>query len=421
MARDLLCPRGGAMPHAPTTSRLFLFAAALGALALGCAAQPADRAATAARRGPLFATSESDPFRLELGITPMFSGSTLPYDGEGVVIDNARIGMTHDDRGLTLRFSGDLLDAPGGGPRVVGPLRAGSDGTFHYVGNQRFDVVWDAVCEDYRGPRDARVSIVVRLLDASGRVTPTLREEVARIDVEMDALFEELKVNALGCIALSPKVDIRLQSERTSVAVRTEGEPEPEPEATPEPAPDSGTPSAEPDPAPPEETPETTPADPDPEEPEGGEATDPTPAPDASDPETRAPGTGEGGEPCPVVAPETWRCVASLSLGTTVSQVCRDAVWRDYQIEPLDCRGCAGRYSDACDGTAVESGPSHLPLAEPGAGCSDAPTEMWRCAFSPSWEATVSQVCRDGRWLSFHLRPRDCMGCWGSFSDACRQ
>jgi hypothetical protein len=54
-----------------------------------------------------------------------------------------------------------------------------------------------------------------------------------------------------------------------------------------------------------------------------------------------------------------------------------------------------------------------------GGSCSS--PESWRCVYSPSFGANVSQVCRDGRWLNFHVDPRDCADCCGSYSTSCRQ
>ncbi len=54
-----------------------------------------------------------------------------------------------------------------------------------------------------------------------------------------------------------------------------------------------------------------------------------------------------------------------------------------------------------------------------GESCSAA--EAWRCVYSPRLDSTVSQVCRNGRWLNFHLQPQGCGTCCGEYSTDCRQ
>ena len=62
-------------------------------------------------------------------------------------------------------------------------------------------------------------------------------------------------------------------------------------------------------------------------------------------------GAGDNDEPCHE-APETWRCVSTQ--GTWGSQVCRDwdgdgtVEWWTFNLNPSDCAGCCGAYSDAC-------------------------------------------------------------------------
>lgn len=64
--------------------------------------------------------------------------------------------------------------------------------------------------------------------------------------------------------------------------------------------------------------------------------------------------TGEHNDPCNGVPAETWRCVQSQKLGTTVSQVCRDSNndgkynWVSYHTEPADCAACCGDFTSAC-------------------------------------------------------------------------
>ncbi len=54
-----------------------------------------------------------------------------------------------------------------------------------------------------------------------------------------------------------------------------------------------------------------------------------------------------------------------------------------------------------------------------GDDCAGTPENTWRCACSGQWDVPISQVCRDGSWLTFHVDPRDCGACSGSYSRAC--
>lgn len=55
-----------------------------------------------------------------------------------------------------------------------------------------------------------------------------------------------------------------------------------------------------------------------------------------------------------------------------------------------------------------------------GDDCAGTPEDTWRCACSGQWDIPISQVCRDGRWLTFHTDPKDCGGCAGRYSRACQ-
>jgi hypothetical protein len=57
----------------------------------------------------------------------------------------------------------------------------------------------------------------------------------------------------------------------------------------------------------------------------------------------------EHGFSCDGVAENTWRCACSSHLGTTVSQVCREGIWLNYQTDPRDCGRCDGRYTSGCN------------------------------------------------------------------------
>lgn len=46
--------------------------------------------------------------------------------------------------------------------------------------------------------------------------------------------------------------------------------------------------------------------------------------------------------------------------------------------------------------------------------------DIWRCTVSPAQDgATVSQVCRDSKWITFHVDPIDCCACKGAFDAKC--
>jgi hypothetical protein len=60
-----------------------------------------------------------------------------------------------------------------------------------------------------------------------------------------------------------------------------------------------------------------------------------------------------------------------------------------------------------------------LPLSDNGQACAGIPHDTWRCACSGRFETSVSQVCRDGRWLNFELNPSDCSRCDGRYTRGC--
>jgi hypothetical protein len=59
-------------------------------------------------------------------------------------------------------------------------------------------------------------------------------------------------------------------------------------------------------------------------------------------------GTGENDDPCTGVPENTWRCVYSSRLGGNVSQFCRDGVWTNFNLAPMDCAACVCSFSTAC-------------------------------------------------------------------------
>lgn len=59
-----------------------------------------------------------------------------------------------------------------------------------------------------------------------------------------------------------------------------------------------------------------------------------------------------------------------------------------------------------------------LELSDHGERC-DAGENVWRCACSGNYGVTISQVCRSGRWTTYHTTPRSCGACSGRYSSAC--
>jgi len=55
------------------------------------------------------------------------------------------------------------------------------------------------------------------------------------------------------------------------------------------------------------------------------------------------------GRPCAGIAHNTWRCACSARFEESVSQVCRDGAWINYELNPRDCTRCDGRYTQGCE------------------------------------------------------------------------
>ena len=72
-------------------------------------------------------------------------------------------------------------------------------------------------------------------------------------------------------------------------------------------------------------------------------------------------------------------------------------------------------------GTCADCQYGHQGPGEGNTPCAGVPAEQWRCVNSANFGTTLSQVCRGGVWVNFHLTPQDCAGCVCSYSTACRQ
>lgn len=86
------------------------------------------------------------------------------------------------------------------------------------------------------------------------------------------------------------------------------------------------------------------------------------------------------------------------------------------------CEQDCGACGPVCGDNACETGETcsscsdcqngHMGKGENGDPCpSSLPRDRWRCVFSDSWGLNVSQFCRDGKWVSWHLNPRNCSAC----------
>jgi 3D (Asp-Asp-Asp) domain-containing protein len=121
----------------------------------------------------------------------------------------------------------------------------------------------------------------------------------------------------------------------------------------------------------------------------------------------------DAGEDCSSCPADCGAC-SSGGGGPTCGDGWCDA-GEDCSSCPADCGTCS---SGGGGGTCSVEG--HLGLGENGDPCSE-PPETWRCVYSDSWGTLVSQVCRNGEWLSYNLDPSNCDACCGSYSSACSQ
>ncbi len=153
--------------------------------------------------------------------------------------------------------------------------------------------------------------------------------------------------------------------------------------------------------------------------------TTPPPAPSCGD------GTCDSGETCDACAADCGACPAMPSCGdgTCDSTESCDSCAADCGACPAtpSCGDGTCDSTESCSSCAADCGAcptascsveGHMSTTD-GGSCST--PEAWRCVQSPSLGSNVSQVCRDGRWLNFHVDPRSCEDCCGTYSTACRQ
>ena len=127
---------------------------------------------------------------------------------------------------------------------------------------------------------------------------------------------------------------------------------------------------------------------------------------------------------------DAWRCACSADLGDTISQVCRQGVWINHHLSPVDCSQCNDETSDGCRQERPQDRPDNqlagqicgdtgLQMSETGDDCQPQEENAWRCACVESIGDVVSQVCRDGEWINYRLSPSDCGRCDGDYSSGC--
>ena len=99
-----------------------------------------------------------------------------------------------------------------------------------------------------------------------------------------------------------------------------------------------------------------------------------------------------------------WGAYSGFTGCSSCGPVCGDGVCASGET----CSSCADCQND------------HLGSGDDGDPCPGVPAETWRCVTRSAGQP-VSQVCRGGSWVSFHLFPRDCGACVCGFTTACCQ
>jgi hypothetical protein len=331
----------------------------------GCVAElgaPPLENETATVELPLFSSRE-------VTVWPTFSGhallsgtSTVVADGLSIPVGAITMRMTQDDGddGLELAISGGPLATP------VTMSRPTSDGTeLTFSGDLPIDLTplagtadGERLCADDLGVVSSASALSLRLVDGGGRSTTRLAD-AARVAGTIDVLVPELR--AAPCV-VGVRIDIALSTAFDAPF-------DPRPAEGPPPADDDPTPAAE----------------------------------CASDADCAM------GEVC-------------------VSGAC-EPLPRESEEEPADE---SSEEEPPADHSCPEDDPMSAPpsgdgLCAPGTGsfhgesCAGTLPETWRCMCHPTFGLAVSQVCRDGIWQSYHLRPRDCDACHGEYTIACRQ
>jgi hypothetical protein len=105
----------------------------------------------------------------------------------------------------------------------------------------------------------------------------------------------------------------------------------------------------------------------------------------------------------------TSRYIGRTRARSMVTEVCAP-VLSDQPVTP--------REDDNQDRSGLLCGFDGLDLSDNGERC-DHGENVWRCACSERYGVSISQVCRSGRWVTYHTSPRDCGSCAGRYSAAC--
>ena len=146
-------------------------------------------------------------------------------------------------------------------------------------------------------------------------------------------------------------------------------------------------------------------------------------------------------EPCGVcggVRSQTRTCAGDCSWGAygswsacSITSCCGDGVCDGGETCgdcAADCGACGPVCGDGvcdsgetCAGCQADCSYGHLGDGSNGDPCPGVPAETWRCIYTASLVANVSQVCRNGAWVSFRTNPSDCSACVCSYSAACEQ
>ena len=96
----------------------------------------------------------------------------------------------------------------------------------------------------------------------------------------------------------------------------------------------------------------------------------------------------------------------------------------DYSFDPPELDQGFGQAVDQAlpnppsSNQGVCSNPT-LILSDHNDPCPSSLDNQWRCACSRRFETEISQVCREGAWITYDTNPIDCIRCSGDYSSAC--
>jgi hypothetical protein len=99
------------------------------------------------------------------------------------------------------------------------------------------------------------------------------------------------------------------------------------------------------------------------------------------------------------------------SANATICAPSFQAPWSDPQVDEPEPEPSVGN-GGACYDPA-------LPFGDNAESCAGVASDTWRCACSQRFDTVISQVCRQGRWLTYRLNPRQCERCDGRYTSGC--